>query len=178
MSVSLRRVLPVLALLATLSSAVSTWRAVVAAAPGNVPDTRDWIQLFNGKDLTGWTPKFARHDARREFQRHVPRRERPARGALRQVDGVRRRVRPPVLQGAVLALHHRRRVPVRRRAGDGRARLGDAGNNGLMVHSPAPEDHAEGPGLPDLARGAAARRARGRASRARRPISARRARTS
>ena len=21
----------------------------------------DWIQLFNGKDLTGWTPKFARH---------------------------------------------------------------------------------------------------------------------
>ena len=35
MSVSLRRVLPVLALLAALSSAVSTWRAVVTAAPGN-----------------------------------------------------------------------------------------------------------------------------------------------
>src|SRR5690606_32985540 len=27
-----------------------------AAAPG------DWLQLFNGRDLTGWTPKFAKHD--------------------------------------------------------------------------------------------------------------------
>jgi hypothetical protein len=59
MSVSLRRVLPVLALLA--ASAVSTWRAVATAAPGNDPDTRDWIQLFNGKDLAGWTPKFAKY---------------------------------------------------------------------------------------------------------------------
>ncbi len=25
-------------------------------------DTREWIQLFNGRDLTGWTPKFAKHD--------------------------------------------------------------------------------------------------------------------
>jgi len=24
-------------------------------------DTEDWIQLFNGKDLTGWTPKFAKY---------------------------------------------------------------------------------------------------------------------
>ena len=26
------------------------------------PDARDWLQLFNGRDLTGWTVKFARHD--------------------------------------------------------------------------------------------------------------------
>ena len=25
-------------------------------------DPKDWIQLFNGKDLSGWTPKFARHE--------------------------------------------------------------------------------------------------------------------
>jgi len=25
------------------------------------PDTREWLQLFNGKDLTGWTPKFTKH---------------------------------------------------------------------------------------------------------------------
>lgn len=31
------------------------------AAPG------DWIQLFNGKDLTGWTPKFTKHDLGENF---------------------------------------------------------------------------------------------------------------
>jgi hypothetical protein len=25
-------------------------------------DQKDWIQLFNGKNLDGWTPKFAHHD--------------------------------------------------------------------------------------------------------------------
>ncbi len=28
----------------------------------NKSDTSEWIQLFNGKDLTGWTPKFKGHD--------------------------------------------------------------------------------------------------------------------
>ena len=33
-------------------------------APGGAPkaDPRDWVQLFNGKDLNGWTPKFAHYD--------------------------------------------------------------------------------------------------------------------
>jgi hypothetical protein len=31
-----------------------------AAAPAG-PDAREWIQLFNGRDLTGWTPKFAKY---------------------------------------------------------------------------------------------------------------------
>jgi hypothetical protein len=39
---------------------------VVPAAQGSGqgrhdPDAREWIQLFNGRDLTGWTPKFAKH---------------------------------------------------------------------------------------------------------------------
>jgi hypothetical protein len=32
------------------------------AATQNDPDRREWIQLFNGRDLTGWTPKFTRHE--------------------------------------------------------------------------------------------------------------------
>jgi hypothetical protein len=28
----------------------------------NDPKREDWIQLFNGKSLDGWTPKFAKHD--------------------------------------------------------------------------------------------------------------------
>jgi hypothetical protein len=35
--------------------------AVPKAAPG------DWIQLFNGRDLGGWTPKFAKHDLGENF---------------------------------------------------------------------------------------------------------------
>jgi len=26
------------------------------------PDQKEWIQLFNGRNLDGWTPKFAHHD--------------------------------------------------------------------------------------------------------------------
>ncbi len=33
----------------------------LAAAPGSTQDEK-WIPLFNGKDLEGWTPKFAGHD--------------------------------------------------------------------------------------------------------------------
>jgi hypothetical protein len=31
------------------------------AEPRPDADAREWIQLFNGKDLAGWTPKFAKH---------------------------------------------------------------------------------------------------------------------
>lgn len=36
-------------------------QAASGAAQANDPDAREWIQLFNGKDLTGWRPKFAKH---------------------------------------------------------------------------------------------------------------------
>jgi hypothetical protein len=39
-------------------SALITFCALVAAAAQPAPDQRDWIQLFNGKDLSGWTPKI------------------------------------------------------------------------------------------------------------------------
>src|SRR5688572_23653922 len=36
----------------------------VAALPSgqNKADPKDWIQLFNGRDLKDWTPKFSHHD--------------------------------------------------------------------------------------------------------------------
>jgi len=33
-----------------------------APAPKADPAAYDWIQLFNGRNLDGWTPKFAKHD--------------------------------------------------------------------------------------------------------------------
>lgn len=32
------------------------------APPPDNPYRHDWIQLFNGRNLDGWTPKFAHHD--------------------------------------------------------------------------------------------------------------------
>jgi hypothetical protein len=34
---------------------------VLSAQAPSAPDPKDWIQLFNGRDLSGWTPKFAKH---------------------------------------------------------------------------------------------------------------------
>src|SRR5258706_6682186 len=33
----------------------------------NDPNQQAWIQLFNGRDLDGWTPKFAKHDLGENF---------------------------------------------------------------------------------------------------------------
>lgn len=39
-----------------------------AQAPATgTADQKDWIQLFNGRDLSGWTPKFSRHDLGENF---------------------------------------------------------------------------------------------------------------
>ena len=101
-------------------SAFAMAAAVTPYAQQDDPNRKDWIQLFNGRDLDGWTPKFAKHDLGENFN-----------DTFRVEDGLlkvrydkwttlRRRVRPHVLQGAVLLLRARRRVPLRRRAGDRR----------------------------------------------------------
>src|SRR5688572_3984087 len=36
--------------------------AQAADAPLKQVPQSEWIQLFNGRDLTGWTPKLAKHD--------------------------------------------------------------------------------------------------------------------
>jgi hypothetical protein len=53
---------------------VSAWTFGVSARAGAqapaVPkaDPKDWLQLFNGRDLTGWTPKFTHHDLGENFR--------------------------------------------------------------------------------------------------------------
>ena len=52
------RRLAVFAILCACAVAV----VVPAAVQKNNPDEKTWIQLFNGRDLKDWTPKFAHHD--------------------------------------------------------------------------------------------------------------------
>lgn len=37
--------------------------SIAAARADQPPANSDWVQLFNGRDLTGWTPKVAGHEA-------------------------------------------------------------------------------------------------------------------
>ena len=45
----------------------------------------EWVPLFNGKNLDGWTPKIKGYEGRRQPRRHLPRRGRRAEGGVRQV---------------------------------------------------------------------------------------------
>jgi hypothetical protein len=47
-------------LVTSLVMAIAAWTAMASAQMA--PPRFDWIQLFNGKDLSGWTPKFSKHD--------------------------------------------------------------------------------------------------------------------
>lgn len=96
-SVSSRTVLCALIIILALST------VGCAAQQENTTEAK-WISLFNGKDLTGWTPKFAGSDLGRELQGHLPRPGRIAHGLLRELRQVQQRIRAPVLQGLVLAL--------------------------------------------------------------------------
>jgi hypothetical protein len=58
---SIRRVAAVL-----LAAAFGTFLAIESGraqgqTPATGPDAREWVQLFNGRDLSGWTPKFSKH---------------------------------------------------------------------------------------------------------------------
>ena len=57
--------------LAVLVTATATLQAGQrgsgAAAAKPDPTRQDWIQLFNGRDLDGWTPKFSKHDLGENF---------------------------------------------------------------------------------------------------------------
>lgn len=38
------------------------WAGLCGTALANSADQEEWIQLFNGRDLSGWTPKIAKHE--------------------------------------------------------------------------------------------------------------------
>ena len=54
-------------LLFTVATAMVTLAQGRSAAPKNNPDEKEWIQLFNGKDLKDWNPKFTHHDLGENF---------------------------------------------------------------------------------------------------------------
>ena len=123
------------------------------------PRPEDWIQLFNGRDLEGWIPKIRGYAAGDNFGNTFRVENGVLKVVLRSLRQVRRPLRPSLLRTGVLALPSGRGVQVRGRAGEGRSRLGLSEQR---PHDPRParRDHGQGPGLPDLDRGAAARRPR------------------
>jgi len=56
------RVIPTFCAIALLGACAACSRAGAGAVQDSIPDT-DWIQLFNGRDLTGWTPKITGYEA-------------------------------------------------------------------------------------------------------------------
>jgi hypothetical protein len=57
-----RLALPLLALLSLAAGSISPSQPGSSAAAIPRADPGDWVQLFNGRNLDGWTPKFAKHD--------------------------------------------------------------------------------------------------------------------
>ncbi len=41
---------------------LATWIVCLAGADLRGEESNEWIQLFNGRDLEGWTPKFRGHE--------------------------------------------------------------------------------------------------------------------
>jgi hypothetical protein len=64
---NLQRLAAVLALVACAAMAGSAHSQGAGAAAQNAVDAKDWLQLFNGRDLAGWTPKFSHHDLGENF---------------------------------------------------------------------------------------------------------------
>jgi hypothetical protein len=55
------------ALAAFVAAAASLHAAGQRGAAKPDPKREDWIQLFNGRNLDGWTPKFSKHDLGENF---------------------------------------------------------------------------------------------------------------
>ena len=57
----------VAALACTMAPLAGARQGRSTAPSSNDPNRREWIQLFNGRDLDGWTPKFAKHNLGENF---------------------------------------------------------------------------------------------------------------
>lgn len=51
----------------SLAAVLTAGADPVRGQAANGPDTREWRQLFNGRDLAGWTPKFSKHPLGENF---------------------------------------------------------------------------------------------------------------
>ena len=100
----------------------------------------EWIQLFNGRDLTGWTPKIVGHTAGDNYADTF----RVEDGVLRvSYDQLRRAVqrplRPPVLQRAVFELHAAGSSTGSSASSIPAGPIGADANSGIMIHGQTPE---------------------------------------
>jgi len=64
-----RAALPLFAAALTIAGGLFAMTRVTAQEPTGIPKVAasEWIQLFNGKNLDGWTPKFTHHDLGENF---------------------------------------------------------------------------------------------------------------
>ena len=90
-------------------------------------DRKDWMQLFNGKNLDGWITKITGYPLGENYADTF----RVENGVLKvwynKYAAFDEQVRAPVLQPReILALHDRRGVPLRGRSGCRCARVGGA----------------------------------------------------
>jgi len=59
--------IPVFSILALLVLSTAACGPAPEAQTQNDPDQEEWVALFNGKDLDGWTPKIAHHEPGENF---------------------------------------------------------------------------------------------------------------
>ena len=114
--------------------------------PQATSDTRQWIQLFNGRDLADWTIKFAKHDLGENF-----------RNTFRVEDGLLkvRYDQWPSFNGEFGHIFYKDPFSYYLLAAEYRfvgeqvtgAPSWAIRNNGLMLHSPQPAHDAPGSGL-------------------------------
>ena len=119
-------------------------------------DRDDWRALFNGRDLTGWTPKIRNHALGDNYADTFRVTDGVLTVAYDGYDTFDERFGHLFFARAVLALSPPHRVPLRRRASAERARLGRAQQRRHGALATA-RDNAARPGFPDLDRGAVPR---------------------
>ena len=153
-----RYVRPSLILGLALALAPSLVRAPAAAGRDDV-GKGEWISLFNGKDLEGWTPKITGYAAGENYADTFRVEDGVIKVSYAKYPKIRRQVRAPLLQAEILQVSAPCRISVRGRPVSRRSGMG-APQQRRDDPQPADRDDAAGPGVPGLDRGPVPRRRR------------------
>ena len=90
----------------------------------NDPNRKDWIQAFNGKNLDGWVMKITGYPLGENYGNTFRVENGLLKAAYDQYPEFANKFGHIFYQDQVLALHRCRGIPLRRRAGQERARRG------------------------------------------------------
>ena len=159
-----------------LASLVLVPALAAAQAPAGGPDQKEWVALFNGKNLDGWIPKITGYDAGENFGNTFRVEDGVLKVAYDQYDTFDDRFghlfyKKP-FSHYVLAVEYRF-VGEQAKGGPGWAFR----NSGVMIHGQPTEDHAARTRTSPSPSRCSSSAAAGTASAARPRTSARRART-